>query len=48
MRAMLQSLLADRLLTSRNTKVPIYELVRDGGLKITPMKGGECTPEELR
>jgi bla regulator protein BlaR1 len=46
MRAMLQSLLADRfkLTLRRETRtVPIYELVvADGGLKIAAMKEGEC------
>jgi uncharacterized protein (TIGR03435 family) len=46
MRGMLQSLLADRfkLVLRRETRtVPVYELVvADEGLKIAPMKEGEC------
>jgi uncharacterized protein (TIGR03435 family) len=46
MHGMLQSLLADRfkLALRRETRtVPVYELVAsDGGLKIAPMKEGEC------
>jgi uncharacterized protein (TIGR03435 family) len=46
MRAMIQSLLADRLklaLRRETRTVPIYELVvADGGLKIAAMKEGEC------
>ena len=53
MRAMLQSLLADRfqLTLLRETRtLPVYELVvADAGFKITPMKEGDCiTKKELR
>ena len=53
MRSMLQSLLADRfkLALRRETRtLPVYELVvANGGLKIAPMKAGECiTKKELR
>jgi bla regulator protein BlaR1 len=53
MRAMLQSLLADRftLTLRRDTRtLPVYELVvADGGLKIAAMKEGDCiTRKELR
>ena len=53
MRAMLQSLLADRfkLTLRRETRtLPVYELVvADGGLKIAAMKEGECIPtKEIR
>jgi bla regulator protein BlaR1 len=52
-RGMLQSLLADRfkLMLRRETRtLPVYELVTaDGGLKIAPMKEGECiTKKALR
>ncbi len=52
-RSMLQSLLADRFqLTLRREvrRLPVYELrVADAGLRIAPVKQGECTPgRELR
>jgi uncharacterized protein (TIGR03435 family) len=50
MRAMLQSLLADRfkLTLLRETRtLPVYELVvADAGFKITPMKEGDCIPKQ--
>jgi bla regulator protein blaR1 len=49
-RGMLQSLLADRfkLALRRETRsLPVYELVvADAGLKIAPMKEGDCTPAQ--
>jgi uncharacterized protein (TIGR03435 family) len=50
MRAMLQSLLADRFkLTLRREarRLAVYELVvAEGGLKIAPMKEGDCIPKQ--
>ena len=53
MRGMLQSFLAERfkLTLRRETRtLPVYQLVvADAGLKIAPMKEGECTrPKEIR